>query len=234
MPDTLQIVKATLWQKCRPYAIAGAVILLAAAGIYYAYNRISNAESIAEQATVLSQQQAKDANILQNMLNESKQNAQMMADFIKNAQAGHLQPVTNFTVTATSPQAAAQQVADRINQNDLTLPPAALEKTDRTIVSSVATTPEQKAAIDQQNAKNGTNINNQYLTQVYKSNNYRNWDVSAGVGWHNGDVYIPVEVQRNYSKSHAVSGEIHVKPSGSIDGGEAKYTVKTDKIFGLF
>ena len=223
-------------QKYWKYILGLALVPALAFYMYSLGNRAKDAETKLQQATVLSQQQAKDANVLQNMFNESKQNAQMMADFIKHAQTGQLQPVTNFTVMASSPQQAAQQVTDRINKNDPTLPPAVLEKTDQTVVSSVSTTAEQKTAIDKQNAKDGTNISDSYLTQVYKNNNYRNWEWSIGYGVQDGKGYIPVGLQRNYSKDKALEAEVHLDPSKikKVTGGEIKQVWKTDKLFVIF
>lgn len=105
---------------------------------------------------------------------------------------------------------AATQVQERIIKNDATLPPAALEKTDRTVV-----TPNTK----------------DFKVDVYKYNGYRNWEWSAGYGQHGGDRYVPVEVQRNFSKDAAISYEHHF---GGKPGWEVKYTRKTDKLLFLF
>lgn len=48
----------------------------------------------------------------------------------------------------------------------------------------------------------------------------KNWEVGAGVGCHDGDVYFPVSVQRNLSHDRAVEGVIHLSDSGSVNGGE--------------
>lgn len=210
-------------------------VLGVCAASYLGWQRYNDTEAKLQQAVVLTQQQVRDVSTLQRLLKENKQNAQMLAGFIMKAQADQVQPITNFTVQAASPEQAAQQVASRINANDLTLPPAALEKTDRTIVTLQAT-PEQKAVIDKQNAKDDTKVNETYLTQIYKVNNYRNWEWSAGYGRHNGDDYIPIGLQRNYSKDKAVEVEIHLEPSKpkNINGWEVKHVIKTDKLLGLF
>lgn len=49
---------------------------------------------------------------------------------------------------------------------------------------------------------------------------------------HGDDRYIPVELQRNFSKDAAVSAEYHY--DGNESGWELKYTKKTGKLFGLF
>lgn len=50
----------------------------------------------------------------------------------------------------------------------------------------------------------------------------KNWEVGAGVGCHDGDVYFPVSVQRNFSRG-AVEGVVHLSDSGSVNGGEVLY-----------
>jgi len=190
------------------------VLALCVAG-YYAWQKHADVAEKLQQATVLNEQQAQDKNVLQNKLDVSKLNAEMLASFIKQAQAGQVQPITNFTIQAPSLPDAAQQVADRINANDPTLPPQALEKTDRTVV--VANTNKTPAS--------------NYDVGVFKVNTYRNWEVSFGVGVHGGDRYIPVELQRNFSKDAAMSVEYHFE--GRKRGFEVKYKLKTDKLFGL-
>jgi len=195
------------------------VLALCAAG-YYAWQKHSDTAEKLQQAMVMSQQQATDKNVLQNDLKVSKQNAEMLAGFIAKAQAGQVQPVNYFTVQAPDVQVAAQQVADRINAKDPTLPPQALEKTDNTIVTpNTNKTPQAN-----------------YDVAVFKNNNYRNWEWSTGYGVQDGNKYIPVGLQRNYSKDRAVEAEVHVDPAQpkNITGWEVKQVWKTDKLFVIF
>ena len=183
---------------------------------YYARQRHSEVIDKLQRATILTEQQAQDKNVLQNKLDVSKLNAEILASYIKQAQAGLVQPVNHFTVEASTLSYAVQQVADQINAADPILPPEALEKTDRTVVVSNT---------------NKTPASN-YDVGVFKVNNSRNWEWSAGYGQHGGDRYIPVELQRNFSMDAAVSVEYHY--GGREPGWEVKYTSKTDKLFGLF
>jgi len=116
------------------------------------------------------------------------------------------------------------------------LPKAALEKTDNTIVSSRPLTDKEKEEVKKANEANkGTDkplVNEEFGVGVYKNNNYRNWEWSGGYGQHGGDQYIPIELQRNFSKDAAVSYEHHF--GGNSSGWEVKYTRKTDKLFLLF
>ncbi|WP_371381450.1 hypothetical protein [Sporomusa aerivorans] len=110
--------------------------------------------------------QAKDINTLQNELKVSKQNAELLAKAVTDAQAGKLQPEVHYIVQAPTVQAAAEKVTDQINQQDNSLPPLALEKTDRTVVvPNEQKTPESNWDVG-----------------IFKVNNYRNWEWSAGYG----------------------------------------------------
>jgi hypothetical protein len=116
-------------------------------------------------------------------------------------------------------QAAAEDVAKRINQNHSILPPAALDKTDNTIVT-INTNKTPQANCD---------------VAIFKNNNYRNWEWSAGIGVHEGKSYIPIGLQRNYSKDKAIEAEIHLDPSNvrKITGGEIRQVWKTDNLLVL-
>lgn len=109
-----------------------------------------------------------------------------------------------YTVQAPSLQTAAEDVAERIQEKDTTLPAAALEKTDRTAV--VANTQA-------------------YKVDVMKIDLDADWEVATGYGNHQGNGYIPLEVQRNYAKNKAVAVEVHLKPEGKVDvsGWEVKH-----------
>nr|WP_092074926.1 hypothetical protein [Dendrosporobacter quercicolus]NSL49551.1 hypothetical protein [Dendrosporobacter quercicolus DSM 1736]SDN22370.1 hypothetical protein SAMN04488502_1156 [Dendrosporobacter quercicolus] len=196
--------------------IVGLAVVLALLLWGISYNQAQ--ESRLQQAVTLTQEQAANVNALQNELKLSKQNAEMLASAVQQAQAGKVQPIYNFTVEAPTVQQAAVGVADRINAKDPTLPPAALEKSDRTL-----TAPQEV-----QQPGGAT----EWQVGVYKVNNYRNWEWSVGYGRHSGDSYIPVGLQRNFSKDRAIEVEYHA--GGNESGWETKYTIMTNKLFFLF
>lgn len=194
------------------------VIILLVVGMagYLAWQNHADTVAKLQQAITLTQKQAQEVNVLENKLTMSKQNAELLANYISKAQTGQIQPVTHFTVQAPSLSLATEQVADKINNKDPLLPPVALEKTDNTIVVP----------------NTNKNPKSDYDIGVFKVNNYRNWEWSAGYGQHGGDRYVPIELQRNFSKDAALSYEYHV--GGKEKGWEVKYTRKTDKLFFLF
>ena len=221
------------------YVLIGIVLLVVVGMLYFFWHKDAENEARLQKAIVMSQQDAQDKNVLRNKLEVSKQNAEMLASFISRAKVGEVQSVARFNIQAPSVTQAAEQVADRINGRDPTLPPVALEKTDNTIVTTEKLNEQQQAAARNVNEKNvGTDkpkVNEEYEVGVYKNNNYRNWEWSAGYGQQNGEGYIPIGLQRNYSKDKAIEAEVHLDPgkSRNITGWEVKYVFKTDKLFGL-
>lgn len=192
-----------------------AVLLLCGivAGAVYYHNA---QEARYRQAILLNQDALKNINTLQNQLDMNQQNALALQDKLNQVEAGQIQSVTNYYVAAPTVTAAAEKVQGQIKNNDPALPPQALEKTDRTVV----TANEEQQKVD-----------------VYKLNLYRNWYIGAGVGWHKGDFYIPVAAQRNFSKDAAIEAHAHLNPADikDVNGGQVMYKRAVNKVFlGLF
>ena len=163
--------------------------LLISAMLFWFWQRTQKAEEQYRQAVVLQQEQLEQTHELGKALHISQMNAkelQAAYDALKDKPS-----VASFTVSAPSLEVAAEQVAERINKQDATLPPAALEKTDRTAV-----------------VKN----DNEYKVDVLKINLDKSWELSTGVGSHQGDVYLPIGLQRNYAPNKAVAAEVHLVP----------------------
>ena len=169
--------------------------LLISAVLLWLWQRAQQAEEQHRQAVVLQQEQLEQTQELSKALYISQMSAkelQAAYDELKTKP-----PAASFTVSARSLEIAATQVAERINKQDATLPPAALEKTDRTAV-----------------VKNDT----AYKVDVLKINLDKSWELSAGVGSHQGDVYLPVGLQRNYAPHKAVAAEVHLVPEDLAKG----------------
>ena len=163
--------------------------------LFWLWQRIQQAEENYQQAVVLQQEQLEQAQELGKALHISQMNAKELQAAYDELKAKP--PVASFTVNAPSLEVAAEQVAERINKQDTTLPPAALEKTDRTAV-----------------VKNDS----EYKVDVLKINLDKAWEVSAGVGSHRGDAYMPLGVQRNYAPHKAVAAEVHLVPEELVRG----------------
>ena len=169
--------------------------LLISAMLFWLWQRTQQAEEKYRQAVVLQQEQLEQAQELGKALHISQMNAKELQAAYDALKAKP--PVASFTVSAPSLEVAAEQVAERINKQDTTLPPAALEKSDRTAV-----------------VKN----DKEYKVDVLKINLDKAWEISAGVGNHRGDAYIPVGVQRNYAPNKAVAAEVHLVPEDLAKG----------------
>lgn len=193
--------------------IAVLILFGIVAGAVYYHN---THEARYQQAVLLTQDALKNINVLQNQVHMNRQNAQALQDKLIQVEAGKIQPVTNYYVTAPTVTAAAEKVQEQLKAKDPSLPPEALKESDR----NVATPNEKQQKVD-----------------VYKINLYRNWYVGAGVGWHKGDFYIPVAAQRNFSKDAAVEAQAHVNPADikDINGGQVMYKRAVNKLFfGVF
>ena len=169
--------------------------LLISAMLFWFWQRTQKAEEQYRQAVVLQQEQMEQSQELGKALHISQMNAKELQAAYDELKAKP--PVASFTVNAPSLEVAAEQVAERINKQDATLPPAALEKTDRTAV-----------------VKNDT----EYKVDVLKINLDKDWELSAGVGSHRGDAYMPLGVQRNYAPHKAVAAEVHLVPEDLVKG----------------
>jgi len=159
------------------------------------WQRTKQAEERNQRAVVLQQEQLQRMDFLAMELHISQTNAiELQAAY---EQEKRRPPAASFTVQAPNLEAAAEQVAERINSEDKTLPPSALEKTDRTVV---------------------VKDDRDYKVDVLKINLDKSWEISAGVGNHQGDTYIPVGVQRNYAAHKAVAAEVHLVPEELAKG----------------
>ena len=66
----------------------------------------------------------------------------------------------------------------------------------------------------------------QMQRELDKKEFQKNWEGGVGLGIHKGDIYVPIEIQRNYAKNKAVSLEIHVEApelKPKVTGGELKH-----------
>ena len=169
--------------------------ILISATLFWLWQRTQQAEEKYRQAVVLQQEQLEQDQLLRRALNITQKNARELEVAYDELKTNP--PAATFTVTAPSLEVAAEQVVERINKQDATLPPAALEKTDRTAV-----------------VKNDS----EYKVDVLKINLDKAWEVSAGVGSHRGDAYMPLGVQRNYAPHKAVAAEVHLVPEELVRG----------------
>jgi hypothetical protein len=123
-------------QKYKVPLIIGTFLVLI--GVAYFMGKHHAATVTEEQQPVqMSQELLDNTNALQNKLDISEQNAKLLQTALDKVQIGKTQPVANYYVTAPTVEKAATIVEKQIAANDSTLPPAALENTDRTVVTPI-------------------------------------------------------------------------------------------------
>ena len=115
-----------------------AVFIVLLIGVAYALGRHASEEkTIAEKPAVLTQEQTQNAASLRAQLDISRANAQALQKRLTETQEGQRAPSVTYYVTAPTVERAAQVVERQIREVDPTLPRAAREKTDRTVVTPI-------------------------------------------------------------------------------------------------
>lgn len=114
------------------------IVCLLIVGIAYAVGRQSAPEQTAtEKPAVMTQEETQDARELRDRLDISTANANALEKRITAIQAGQRAPTTTYYVTAPTVERAATVVERQIREDSPTLPMAAREKTDRTVVTPI-------------------------------------------------------------------------------------------------
>ncbi len=126
-------------QTVREYKTALLVILcLLIVCVAYAIGRHSASEQTAtEKPAVMTQEQTQATERLRAQLDISRANADALQKRLTEAQAGQRTPSTTYYVSAPTVERAAQVVEKQIREDDPTLPRAAREKSDRTVVTPI-------------------------------------------------------------------------------------------------
>ena len=112
-----------------------AVLIALIVYIYFLFQEREALQDRLDKAEQVTAEQAQDIDYMQEKLNTNKEQAKETITIIKEAQQNQIPPTTNITVQAPSLPDAVQQTTERIQEQDPTLPPEALEETDKTIVA---------------------------------------------------------------------------------------------------
>ena len=132
-----------MFQKVKSYVakhktVVLVVLLVLLVGIAYAVGRHSAPEqTAAEKPAVMTQEETQDADALRAQLDISKSNAEALQKRLADVQAGQRAPTVTYHVTAPTVERAAQVVERQIREDAPTLPRAAREKSDRTVVTPI-------------------------------------------------------------------------------------------------
>nr|DAY40036.1 MAG TPA: hypothetical protein [Caudoviricetes sp.] len=114
------------------------ILCLLLVGIAYAVGRYSvSGQTAADNPAVMRQEQAQDAATLRAQLDISKSNAETLQKRLAELQSGQRAPTVTYHVTAPTVERAAQVVERQIKEDSPTLPRAAREKSDRTVVTPI-------------------------------------------------------------------------------------------------
>lgn len=114
-------------------------------GIAYAVGRHSASEqAAAEKPAVMTQKQTQDVVALRQQLDISKSNAESLQRRLAEVQSGQRTPSATYYVEAPDVDSAATIVEQQIADDSPSLPRAAREKSDRTVVTPIKTDKEQQ------------------------------------------------------------------------------------------
>ena len=114
------------------------ILCLLIVGIAYAVGRRSAVKQAEQQKpAVVTQEQTQDAERLRAQLDISRANANALQKRLMEAHAGQRAPTTTYYVSAPTVERAAQVVERQIKEDAPTLPRAARENTDRTVVTPI-------------------------------------------------------------------------------------------------
>ena len=106
--------------------------------VAYAIGRHSASDqAAADKPAVMTQEQTQDAERLRAQLDISRANADALQKRLTEAQAGQRAPTVTYHVSAPTVERAAQVVERQIKEDAPTLPRAAREKSDRTVVTPI-------------------------------------------------------------------------------------------------
>ena len=174
----LERVKQTVTTHKTACAAILAVLLV---GIAYAVGRDAGHEAAEEKPALMTQEETQDVQKLKDRLDISTANANALEKRITAIQAGQRAPSTTYYVTAPTVERAATVVERQIREDDPTLPMAAREKSDRTVVTPIT-----------QN-KGGKQLpTEQQKVDVYKINLRKDHRIKAGATMIDGKALVTV------------------------------------------
>ena len=201
----LERVKQTVTTHKTTCAVILAVLLVC---IAYAVGRYAGHEAAEEKPAVMTQEETQDVKELKNRLDISTANANALEKRITAIQAGQRAPTTTYYVTAPTVERAATVVERQIREDSPTLPRAAREKSDRTVVTPIVKDKDGKdlPPTDQK-------------VDVYKINLRKDHRIKAGASIIDGKALMTVGYEQG-----------RVEALAHFDGGRYKGTTVTYNI----
>lgn len=186
-----------------------AVLIVAVIGIAYAVGRRSAVKQAEQQKpAVVTQEQTRDAKALQQQLDISRANAEALRQQLAAVQADQRAPAATYYVTAPTVERAATIVESQIKADDPTLPMAARERTDRTVVTPIVKDKDGKELPPEQKK-----------VDVYKINLRKDHRIKAGATMVDGKAYATVGYEQGRFEAlvHFDGAQVH--------GGSVMYNI---------
>lgn len=188
--------------------VLGALAVLLISITYIVGRHSAPSWTAEEKPAVMTQEQTQDAMALRQQLDISKGNAEALKKQLAEVQAERRAPAVTYYVEAPDVDRAAQVVEQQIKEDSPTLPRAAREKSDRTIVTPIKTD------------KDGKELSaGQQKVDVYKINLDKAHKIKAGVTQIGTQAYWTAGVQIGRWE-----GLVHGQ-AGKVKGGSVIYTV---------
>ena len=201
----LERVRDTITTHKTTCAVILAVLLVC---IAYAVGRYAGYEAEQGNPAVMTQEETQDVRKLKDRLDISTENANALEKRITAIQAGQRAPTTTYYVTAPTVERAATVVERQIREDSPTLPRAAREKTDRTIVTPITKDADGKDLPTEEQK-----------VDVYKINLNKAHKIKAGITQIDTQTYWTAGVQLGRWE-----GLVHGQ-AGKVKGGSVMYTV---------
>ena len=134
-----------------------------------------------EKPVVMTQEETQDVKELRNQLDISERNAADLQRKLADVQRGGQAPSTTYYVTAPTVERAATVVERQIRTDDATLPMAAREKSDRTVVTPIVKDKDGQALPP-----------DQQKVDVYKINLRKDHRIKAGASVIDGKALMSI------------------------------------------
>ena len=186
-----------------------AVLVVAIIGVAYVVGHRSAVKQAEQQKpAVVTQEQTRDAKALQRQLDISRANAEALRQQLATVQAGQRAPAATYYVTAPTVERAATIVERQIKADDPTLPMAARERTDRTVVTPIVKDKDGKELPPEQQK-----------VDVYKINLRKDHRIKAGATMVDGKAYATVGYEQGRFEAlvHFDGAQVH--------GGSVMYNI---------
>lgn len=197
---TQMITNITNFIKTHKKAVViSAVLAFILIVLMYLYLQNKKAVSEPVNAVKIESSNIKDNDTLQKDLDVNKQEANDIIYKIDEIEQGKIEPVATTTIKSENLESATNEVVDKINNQDTSLPKEALEKTDKTIVTD--------------------NPNQDYDIGVYKIDLEKDYKLKVGQTIYKNEINWAVGYEHKKL-------EVIIHGQDKVNGVTAMYTVK--------